>query len=966
MKINLVNITVLAALGLMTSCSTGGLTPTDLTCEWMSDPRVVDVAQPHLAWINEAPKGAKNEIQSAYQILVASSEDLLVEGKADLWDSGKISSDQSTMVAYAGKPLASGADCFWKVRTWNSEDSPSEWSSTGYWGMGLLDSSLWTAQWIGAPWQSEDTYKKVELEKPMATPAGMSQEMFRLMVQNMMDNPGSNPFSAFTGGGAQGGQGQGRRERQQRGQAEADQPQNAGQNPAAAYTSTKKEYITEQTPAPYLRKGFSIDGKIASAKAYVVGLGYYEFYINGQKVGNEVLVPNQTNYSERPIAGQYGPTTKDLFRDYRVLYTAHDITSLLQEGNNVAGAIVGEGFYNAVGQYQIPFGSSRFLCQIEVEMEDGSHKTIVTDDSWKSEKSPILVNGVFEGEVYDANAEIKDWCSPSFDDSAWQNAALRNAPTGKLSAHTSEGDVIYDILKPVSIQKLEDGSYDVDFGVEITGWVRLMNFKAEKGSTVTMTFENDQIINHNRYIADGTLVKEYAPRFTFFTFSKVNVAGLSDLTAANLQAEWVCTNLKQNSEFSSSNTLFENILTIWKRSQLDNTHGGLASDCPQRERSGYTGDGQVSSAMVMDYFDAAAFYKKWVRDMNDCQNVASGHVPNIAPTNNGAGGIAWGAAIDIIPWEYYRHYGDKSMLEQNYFAMKEYIRYMEDLTGPDGIVNPNLDPDFDQNCGLLGSLGDWCSPFGNPERSLVHQFYYWQCADIVAKTAKILGNAEDYKKYSELKDKLYEAFHKKFYKEEGKTYGPKGANVFALEMGVPEDRVEDAVEALRKEIVEDHEGHLMTGIFGTRYLFEVLGKYGLNDIAFEAMNKTDFPSYGEWVAKGATTTWEDWDGHSSRNHPMFGGGLVWLNNTLAGVQIDENEPGYRHIIIKPVPVSADYNVTYSHKTPYGVVSSTVASSGSTFKVTVTVPVGSHATVVLPYSGKSHQVGQGTYTFTDKK
>lgn len=939
MQRTLINSFILSVLCLLASCSAGTINPQDLKCEWMTDPRVVDVAEPRLSWINEVEKNVKNEVQTAYRILVASSEDLLEEGNVDMWDSGKVCSDQSILVKYSGKPLHTGADCYWKVMVWDSKDEPSDWSPVGYWGMGVLDDSFWKAEWIGAPWQGEEPYKKVEPEKPLPIPPGMPKEMFYKIVQQYMDNP----QAGILGMSAE-----------------------ETQDNSAAWSASTFEYKTAQTPAPLLRKSFKISGKPISAKAFVVGLGYYEFYFNGQKLGDEVLVPNQTNYSERPLVGQYGPTSDDLFRNYRVLYTAYDLTDLIVEGENVAGAIIGEGFYNAVGQYQIPFGSSRFLCQIEIGYEDGSTETICSDGTWKSKESPILVNGLFEGEVYDANLETKDWNTVLCDDSHWQNVAIRKAPTGELTAHTSPGDVIYDVLKPVSVIRLDDGSYDVDFGVEITGWVRFMDFRGEKGDTLSVKYENDQILMYDKYIFDGNLVEEYAPRFTFYTFSKVNVSGLEDLKPEMLQAEWVCTNLPKVAEFTSSNDLFGQILDIWHRSQLDNSHGGLASDCPHRERSGYTGDGQVSAAAVMEYFDAAAFYRKWVRDMNDCQNVKTGHVPNVVPTNNGAGGISWGAAIGIIPWEYYLHYGDASILADNYHAMKEYVRFMENLTGPDYVIDATKDPDIEANCGIMGSLGDWCSPFGNPDRGVLHQFYFWHCVDILAKSAEILGFTDDHTRYSELREKLYNAFHNRYYRAEDKTYGPNGANVFALRMGVPEDRKADVVEALRKEMVEDHDGHLFTGIFGSRYLFEVLGQVGLNDLAYEALDKKTFPSFGAWIEAGATTTWENWNGNGSHNHPMFGGGLVWFGNTLAGVNNVEEAPGYRHIEVRPIPVEKEYSATYSYKTPYGVVTSSVKNSKKSFDLTVTIPVGSHATVTLPYSGEVYEIGQGTYKFSDKK
>ena len=959
MKRLIIRVVSLSAICLLASCAKGVLIPQDLKCEWMTDPRVVDVTEPGLSWINESGRGVKGEYQTAYQILVASSEELLEEGKADMWDSGKTVSDRSVLITYEGRPLVSGEDCFWKVRVWNSADKPSRWSETAYWGMGILDPSLWKAEWIGAPWQGEDTYKKVEPEKPLPIPQGMAAEDFFKLVQTYMDNPRAG-FPGM-GGGAQEGRRPASGRAENRGQRRDERPQQD-----EAWSASNFEYNTEQTPAPLLRKSFSIAGDIRQAKAFVVGLGYFEFYLNGRKLGDEVLMPNQTNYTVRQLVGQYGETTDDIFRNYRVLYTAYDISDLLVQGENVAGAIIGEGFFNATGQYQIPFGSSRFLCQIEIDFMDGSHQSVCTNESWKAHESPILVNGVFEGEVYDANAGIQDWCDPSYDDSAWQNAVLRLAPVGELSAHTSPGDVVYDILKPLSVEKLEDGSYDVDFGAEITGWVRFRNVRGNKGDTLSVKYENDQIRMYNKYVFDGNPVADYAPRFTWFTFSKVNVSGIGELTPDMLQAEWVCTNLPRTATFSSSNVMFGKILDIWQRSQLDNSHGGLASDCPHRERSGYTGDGQVSAAAVMENFDAAAFYRKWVRDMNDCQNVATGHVPNVAPTNNGAGGIAWGAAIGIIPWEFYLHYGDERILSENYFAMKEYVRFMENLIGPDGVIDATKDPDIEANCGIMGSLGDWCAPFGNPDRVVVHQFYFWHCADILAKSAHILGNEEDAVRYATLRDSLWEAFHKRFYRGAEQSYGPNGANVFALRMGVPEDYADGVVESLRKELKDEHDGHLFTGIFGTRYLFEVLAQYGLNDLAFEALSKTDFPSFGAWLEDGATTTRENWDGSGSHNHPMFGGGLVWFGNTLAGVNCDEQDPGYRHIIIRPVPTGKPFTASYSYKTPYGTVRSSVRYGESSVKLTVTVPVGSHASVILPFSGETREVGQGTYTFTDKK
>jgi alpha-L-rhamnosidase len=377
------------------------------------------------------------------------------------------------------------------------------------------------------------------------------------------------------------------------------------------------------------------------------------------------------------------------------------------------------------------------------------------------------------------------------------------------------------------------------------------------------------------------------------------------------------------------------------------------SDCPHRERAPYTGDGQVACVTVMHNFDAAAFYEKWIRDMRDAQNVETGYVPNGAPWQPGCGGgVPWGAAINIMPWEFYVHYGDSKMLEDNYFAMKEKVRYMLTWLTKDGTMwmqKTNFHSD-EPNYWL--NLGDWAPAFRIPAEELVHTFYLWRCADFTAKAANVLNRPDDVIYFSTIANDVKSAFHQKLYDIENKTYGDFGSNIFALVMGVPQEHYDDVVQTLRQEIVDKYNGHLNTGIYGTQFFFETLAAHGMNDIAYEAMNKRDFPSYGHWIEQGATVTWEMWNGRSSRNHPMFGGGLNWFYRTLAGVNTDENEPGYKHIIIKPnLPEKLD-NVYYSNMTPYGKVVSEVKRCAGGIEMNITIPVGSYATVYIPVSGNS--------------
>jgi alpha-L-rhamnosidase len=259
------------------------------------------------------------------------------------------------------------------------------------------------------------------------------------------------------------------------------------------------------------------------------------------------------------------------------------------------------------------------------------------------------------------------------------------------------------------------------------------------------------------------------------------------------------------------------------------------------------------------------------------------------------------------------------------------------------------------------NLGEWVAPYELPSDELVHTYFLWYCADITSKAAAVLGYSNDAAQYAQMAIDVREAFHSRFYNTESKSYGDYGSNIFALAMGVPESCREDVVATLENELKVKYSSHLNTGIFGTRLLFETLARYGLNDLAYEIINQRDFPSFGYWIEQGATSTWECWDGQNSHNHPMFGGGLTWLYNTLAGVKVDEQMPGFKHIVVKPTIVNDLTDVHYSKMTPQGVVSSTISHNNGSGLLKVVIPVGSTATIHLP-NGVVHNVVQGSYEF----
>jgi alpha-L-rhamnosidase len=860
-----------------TSTAQGTISPQGLTCEYLPDPSVVDVAAPRLGWINLAVNQERGLAQNAYQIRVASTKAQLKS--PDLWDSEKVISEESTRIEYGGKSLESRQECWWQVRVWDQSGNASEWSKPGFWRMGLLRSSDWQAEWIGAPWQGEEAFPK-----PDGGPDGI--------------------------------------------------PKDFG------------------PPAPMLRKEFEVKKEVAKAVAYVTGLGYFELYANGEKVGDDVLVPNQTNYGKRPNLPKSLINVPDDFRRYKVMYLAYDLTEKLKPGKNVIGSIVGNGFYNPAKFWCEGYGTPRFLGQLHLTYTDGSEEVIVSDESWKIAKSPILMNMVYYGETYDAREEQSGWSSPDFDDSAWENAGKKKAPEGELVAHTAFPDQVTERIPPVSIEKLGEGHYQVDFGVEISGWVRLNDAEGPAGHRVDISFNSNLYSGENSYTFKGEGPENYAPRFNWFVFSGIEVKNWpGELKPEHLTAEAVNTYVEETAVFETSNPLFNELNNIWKRSQTDNMHGGIASDCPHRERNGYTGDGQVACATVIHNFDARNFYHKWIQDMYEAQIEETGYVPNGAPWQPGCGGgVAWGAAICLMPWDFYVHYGSLDMLQDNYEGMKGYVRYMQTWVDDEGIM-------FSQRKGANGevvkwfNLGEWVSPGEPLPDAFVHTFYYWHCVDIAAKTARILGKKAEASEYAALAEAAKEAFHQRFYDAEQQTYGNGGGNILALRMGVP-DEVKAGVLQSLKENIASNDGHLNTGIFGTRFFFEVLAENGMNQLAYVALNKTTEPSFGHWVALGSTTTREKWDEGGSHNHPMFGGGFTWLYRNLAGMQANPAKPGYKEIIFKPQPVDDLSFVTYKNETVYGEAGISWKQAAGVFSMEVTVPVGTTAQVFVPAASKA--------------
>ncbi|MGM9797742.1 MAG: family 78 glycoside hydrolase catalytic domain [Parabacteroides sp.] len=710
--------------------------------------------------------------------------------------------------------------------------------------------------------------------------------------------------------------------------------------------------------APLLRKRFTVEQPVKEAKAYICGLGFFELYINGERIGEDYLVPNLANYTPREGLEEAPLALHEHSTDFRIPYMRYDVSGAFQQGENAVGVILGNGFYEPDHRRAGRYGHPCLLLQIELTLADGTKQTVVSDGSWLTKPSAIRYNGIYKGECYDGAAETPDWSVASCDEQGWKAVRLAEGPKGRLVAQTAPNDRITEILQPLSLKQIGADQYEVDFGKEIAGWIRLKELTGNQGDSIQVRYVSESPQGTQCYLLKGEGKESYAPRFTWFAFSRAVISGVRQLDKQQVQAEAVNTDLGWAAEFRTSNPLYNKINEIWRRAQLDNMHGCIASDCPHRERLPYTGDGQAACATVMHNFDAAAFYQKWIADMRDAQDKYTGYVPNGAPWQPGCGGgVGWGAAMNIMPWEYYVQYGDRKMLEDSFEAMKAQVGWMTTWTRPDGTMFQQRTNVGSDRPNYWLNLGDWCPPYGLPKDDLVHTFYLWQCADFTARAAAVLDIPADVTTYRALADRTREAFHARYYDEAAKTYGDYGANVYALVMGVPEAREADVIESLRKEIVETHGGHIHTGFLATKYLLETLSNHGLHDVALEMMNKEDFPSFGHWIAQGATTTWEQWDGGNSHNHPMFGSGLTWFYRCLAGINADEHEPGFRHIVLRPHLSETLPEVYYAYQTPYGEVVSDISRKGTTWNLKVKVPVGSYATLYLPATDAMLEQGQ---------
>lgn len=732
----------------------------------------------------------------------------------------------------------------------------------------------------------------------------------------------------------------------------------------ASWIALRTDTFPESTktyPAPYFRKEFRTDKKIKQATVYVSGLGFYELYLNGRRVGDEVFTPAVTNYDIRPL--------KKIIYHYddqstqRVLYNTYKVKNLLKKGGNSIGVILGNGWYNQrdrTVEGQMWYDTPRLLFQMELIYEDGSTETINSDETWKTSDGPLLHDGIFSGEKYDARLELNGWERFGYDDSVWLNALLVRAPTGKLCSQLAPPERITRTLIPDYTEQKNDSTHLYTLPEVVSGWAEL-KVKGSKGDVVRMRFigeEGHDFGQADEYTLKGEGTEYWEPRFTWHTFRYIEVVSRNvTFDKKSLIVKVVHTNPETRGSFHCSNELFNKIYQAYIRTQKANFHGSISSDCPHRERLAYTGDAQVIAESSLLSFDMTQFYRKWLDDMDDARNKKTGYVPHTAPFGGGGGGPAWGSAYVILPWAYYCYYGDTDILMQHYEGMKQWVAYLGTRTDDKGLVvreEPNG-----------WCLGDWCTP-GNVEipEPLVNTAYYFHTADLMKQIANILGEKEDCLHFDALTKQIKENFNAAFFHTETNHYweGRQGADIFPLAFGLVSDENRENVFNALVAHLENIGYRFDTGILGTPLLLQVLSENGRADLAFKLMNQKEVPSFGYLMDNRFTGLWENWEGHSSRCHPMFGSVVAWFYKYLGGIQVDKEHPGMKQVRIAPQVVGDLHSCKTSFKSLYGLIRSEWEIKNGKFLLTVEVPANCTASITLPNGNKHDNIESGTHHF----
>jgi alpha-L-rhamnosidase len=732
-------------------------------------------------------------------------------------------------------------------------------------------------------------------------------------------------------------------------------------------------YITKENDVvdPWLRKDVDLPSEVTRAVVYVASVGYHELYVNGVRAGDEILAPSVSDNGKR------------------ARYVTYEVGHLLKPGKNVLALWLGTSWsifphFERIAS-NLPF-TPIAMGQAEIWLSDGSHQTVVTDESWKTHPSTSRLLGVWDfmnygGEEINANNDIPDWSLPSLDDSTWQSATVYH-PNLAVSAEKLEPNRQVHELVAHEIKALPDGSFRVDMGQNFAGWVSIP-VQGKPGDQIQFEFSEraDSEITHklrSTYIIGPSGSGVFKNRFNYSVGRWITIKGLQTQPKSEQIHGWlVRSDFERAATFECSNLLLNQIydMTLWTFENL--SLGGYVVDCPQRERMGYGGDAHATTQAALNNYHMGAFYNKWAEDWRDVQGV-DGSLPYTAPTYWGGGGPAWMGFTIFMPWEVYLRYGDKRLLEQQYPTMKRWLAFMETHAKDDLLVRWGGDWDF---------LGDWLWPTGSgingdtPETLCFNNCYWVYALRLAAKVSDTLGEKEG-AAYRARADTVSAAINARLYHAETSNYGTGDQQYLAsaLLAEVPSATERPKVwKRLEDEILVHRKGHIWAGILGGSFLTRLLLDSGRADLLYPMAIQHDFPSYGDFIAKGHTTFPEEWDGNGSQLHSSFLFSGTWFIEGFAGIRQAPNQAGFQHFEIRPlIPTDLD-NASATYDSPYGRIASSWFKKDGHVHLTVTVPPNSTAQIVLPTTepvkmtggitqlvvkdGKTtFQIGQGTYSF----
>lgn len=987
-----------ACCGWFINPASAAMTIGELRCEYAINPIGIDTLKPRLSWtLLDHERG---QCQTAYQIHVADAPDGLGKINNLLWDSGKVLSGQNSHIVYAGKELHSSSRCYWTVRAWDKRGQPSPWSSPALWQVAILNTGDWKAQWIGLTndgvpnWQDITLTADVTLQKRAAgivfrakdennfymwqfnnslgselllrphilkngqwsvlpvvslrqtIPASEDSKKHRVEIETrgdrictridgkLVDKRRDATFASGTVGF--------RADHQEQFTVGNIVVMDAEGKPLLkedfqgsrlAFPDARIDndllLVSGQTllrrplpkDCPRLRKTFDLAKPVRHATVSVCGLGFYELYVNGEKADDRVLAPANTSYSQR------------------ILFDTIDVTDKVKQGPNAMGIWLAPGYSDDYSRYGWRWEEpKRAFVQLDVVFEDGTTASVVSDGSWLSGTSPLIQASLYDGEIYDAGLETPGWAAVGFAADGWRPVRVLSPTNAALKPNIMPPIRVTQTIRPVNIAEPKPGVFVFDMGQGFAGWTRI-RATGSRGTRIVMRhsellgkdgnidpWTNRDAKATDTFVLSGKGDETYEPRFTYHGFRYVEVTGypgrptLDDLTGCVVHAA-----VQPAGSFVSSNGLINRIQQncVWS---MRSNFMSIPTDCCMRdERTPCQMDSQAYEDAAICNFWMNRFYNKWLDDIS-----------------GGRGNPDWNGDATTLPWRLYQQYGDLRILETHYPNMRAFVEFLN-AKAPNHI--------------WTDGYGDWLAPNDGSwadyykDVADVNTCLYAEIARIVGETATLLGKTDDAAKFTKLFGEIKRAYHEKRFNAAQAAYGDGSQTTAVLPLAwnlTPPDRRADVFSHLVSTIHGRDKDHLDTGIFGSRYLVDVLSDFGESDLAIRMLTQPDYPGYGDQIARGATTLWEQWTfkgGMNSHNHVCFAGVSSSFFTRLAG--ITPLKPGYAEIGIKPTMPNSLTFIEASQDTVKGCITVRWQRDGEKIEIRATVPVNTVAKIAIP-------------------